>query len=490
VTPSLTTSSRSVALARALGVLWSLLTLAVVWPLAMGVSRMFHDHGYGRGGVLTVLVVITTSAAVSFIVQLGTDALITDHRRRLRDSLATYLERYVPEHQRAQGQLLWAVDRAGEAESFEALRSATGLSVLAIPLIFVTGGWICVLIVSALLTLSIPFYKSAGVAAAAADERFQSQRRQLENQQLELLLHGQELRALGGAEAGIAQIAALSRREHHDAIAAIRVALRSSLVTEFVGGVSVGLVAMVVGFGLLHGRVTLTHALIAVFATSEFVGWIRRFGVAFHQREAITLATAQLTTSTSYAQAPSTHLLDAFDVTTSASGIPQSLRLDAGDHIALIGPSGIGKSTLVHTLMGWLAPVSGTVLRGSSPIAHVAVHSALLEGTLRTNLALDCTIKDEVLERIMTSVHLTMSLDTAVSPNGDGLSTGERVRLVIARGLACGAALFILDDVAGVLDPTSRAAVRDAILASGAATLECAPDDDLIVTPTRTLVLS
>jgi ATP-binding cassette, subfamily C, bacterial CydD len=86
-------------------------------------------------------------------------------------------------------------------------------------------------------------------------------------------------------EYGANEIAAISDSEHAIAMRAIRVALESSLVTEFLSGVSIGLVAMVVGFALLGGRITLEHALIAVLVTSEIFTHVRRYGVEFHRRE-------------------------------------------------------------------------------------------------------------------------------------------------------------------------------------------------------------
>ena len=97
--------------------------------------------------------------------------------------------------------------------------------------------------------------------------------------------HTTELRALGAVELGANEIAAISDSEHAMAIRAIRVALESSLVTEFLSGVSIGLVAMVVGFALLGGRVSLEHALIAVLVTGEIFTHVRRYGVEFHRRE-------------------------------------------------------------------------------------------------------------------------------------------------------------------------------------------------------------
>ena len=128
------------------------------------------------------------------------------------------------------------------------------------------------------------------IAAPVAEARrraleYQRRRAVLESRQLELLHHTTELRALGAVDYGANEIAAISDSEHAIAMRAIRVALESSLVTEFLSGVSIGLVAMVVGFALLGGRISLEHALIAVLVTSEIFTHVRRYGVEFHRRE-------------------------------------------------------------------------------------------------------------------------------------------------------------------------------------------------------------
>jgi ABC-type transport system involved in cytochrome bd biosynthesis fused ATPase/permease subunit len=283
------------------------------------------------------------------------------------------------------------------------------------------------------------------------------------------LHHTTELRALGAVEYGANEIAAISDSEHAIAIRAIRVALESSLVTEFLSGVSIGLVAMVVGFALLGGRISLEHALIAVLVTSEIFTHVRRYGVEFHRREDSERSLNLLGRADDALAPYSSQLLVATNVVTTASGQTVNVVLEPGRHLLVTGPSGSGKTTLLDTLIGWRDPTSGTVARADVRTGHVSVESSLLSGTLRDNLVLGRSIPDLDVLACLSSLGLNgprfEDLDTELLADGRGFSTGENVRLVLARALLASPDLLYIDDIAGVLDDDGRRLVQRAIVA-------------------------
>ena len=356
-------------------------------------------------------------------------------------------------------------------------------------MVFWAAGWLPTLIIVALLTLAVPLYQRAGKRSSALELEYNRRRGILEGRQLELLHHSPELRALGAVSYGADEIAAISDSEHVIALRAIRVALGSSLVTEFLSGVSIGLVAMVVGFGLLGGHISLIRALTAVLVTSELFGYVRRYGVEFHRREdAATALTLLNQTTHAVAPTPQGLVLRAERLVTEASTRPWTFTVAPGDRVLVTGPSGAGKTTLLHTLLGWRDVVSGQVQRTHAPVAYVGVESALLSGSLWDNLTLgadiDATIVHELLGELGLDGPRFDDLSVPLLADGRGLSSGERARLLIARALLARPEIVILDDVAGVLDRVSRERVAH-VFAKYAhlATMEATVDSPLLETP-------
>lgn len=466
-----------------LGVLWAGGSLALVWPLGQALA-LITTHHVVRGVGAVAMVVALRWALTTWVLERAHAYQVT-RQGQGRRGVAYRLARRGLGH----GRLLWAIDTSAERGQSEILRTAAGTATLALPLIFVTGGWECVAIVLILSGAVVPLYQRAGRRAAAADVVFRSLRGQLEARQLTFLRGVRELRGLGAVEQGVADITALSQREHRAALEAIRASLGSSLVTEFLAGVTVGLVAMCVGLGLLHHHETVAHAAVSILASAELVAWIRRYGLSFHQREAVAEAEALLAT---FESLPTTvveddHLFLTRDLSTVASPSPLTVTVDAGDRIALVGPSGVGKTTLIATLLGGQPPAHGTVTRTAAPIGHVSAASTLVPGTVRDNLTLGHSWPDETLLEGLTAVGLSLALDSQLTPDGHGLSSGEVIRLLIARALLHRCVALVLDDVSGLLDQSSRSALARALAAlPHLAVLEATVDAPQLITPTQT----
>lgn len=389
-------------------------------------------------------------------------------RNRWRAGLVGHFDRPRSEGQRNRGDLALAIDRAADAPSLRLLGASAQFSVLGLVAIFWAAGWMGAAITVGLLVLAIPLYQRAGTRSAAISVEYNERRALLASRQLELLGHAPELRALGAVSFGANEIAAISDSEHAIALRAIRVALESSLVTEFLSGVSIGLVAMVVGFGLLHGRLTLFHALIGVLVTSELFVHVRRYGSEFHRREDATASLALLASvETIRAAATGDALISAHELVTEAGPSPVSLRVTAASRFYVSGPSGSGKTTLLHTLLGWRSARQGLVERSDARVGYVSVESQLISGSLWDNLTLDRDSDPAVVAHLLGVLGLVGArfddLDTELLADGRGLSGGERVRLVLARCLLAEVDLLVLDDIAGVLDATSRECVIRAL---------------------------
>lgn len=486
------TSGAGVTLARALGVLSSLVALALAGLAAVALNDLAH-HDVGLGVFLLIV-----SVAVRWIATTGLDEWGEKAAARLRAgwraTVLSHLQVPRREGERARGDLSLAIEHAAEAPSLERLRASAASSLLAVFVIFWAAGWLGLLITLGLLALAAPLYQRAGRRSEAMTQEYQARRAILESRQLEILQHAPELRALGAVTYGADEIAAISDSENTLALRAIRVALESSLVTEFLSGVSVGLVAMVVGFGLLEGHLSLVRALAAVLVTAELFAQVRRYGVEFHRREDADRARVTLEIAAGVTPEESSELLVAHELVTDAHPGLISLRLRSGDRVSVTGPSGVGKTTLLHTLVGWRTPLRGSSELGSRAVGYVSVESALLSGALRDNLTLGADIPDETVRGRLRSLGLDGprfdDLDAVLLSDGRGLSSGERVRLLLARALLAEVSLLVLDDVAGVLDAQAREQVRGALeLEEALAIVEATVDTPLLATPSQRIEL-
>jgi ABC-type transport system involved in cytochrome bd biosynthesis fused ATPase/permease subunit len=407
-------------------------------------------------------------------------------RRRYRRVITTLMVRPRREGERARSDLAQAIDDVSSLPALDVLGASARAAALGLIVLLWAAGGLSLVIVLGLLGLAVPLYVRAGRRASAMDADFRARRAVLESRQLELIGHSPDLRALGAVGYGANEIAAISDSEHVIVERAVRVSLSSSLVTEFLAGVSVGLVAMVVGFGLLDGRISLLRALIAVLVTAELFVHVRRYGVAFHRREDATTALATLSARDSGGPASVSALLEVDGLVTRASDTRVDLRVERGDRVLVAGPSGSGKTTLLHTLIGWSVPREGLVRRAATPIAHVSAESPLLSESLWDNLTLGAAFEPAGVRTLLDDLGLDgarfRDLGARLDADGRGLSSGERVRLVLARALLARPPLILLDDVAGVLDVANRDRVARVLREhSDVAVIEATVDTPLLV---------
>ncbi len=160
-----------------------------------------------------------------------------------------------------------------------------------------------------------------------------------------------------------------------------------------------------------------------------------------------------------------------------------SFSLPKGAFAAIIGPSGIGKSTLLKLLLGIFQPTDGQLFfsckNGAVPIdnrtrklfAYVPQGNLLFSGTLRENLLLTCpdATQDEIEKAIYVSYmdeylpQLPNGLDTMLGENAHGLSEGQAQRLSIARAVLSRAPILLLDEATSALDAEGEAIVLQRI---------------------------
>ena len=157
-----------------------------------------------------------------------------------------------------------------------------------------------------------------------------------------------------------------------------------------------------------------------------------------------------------------------------------SFRLEHGQTLGILGPTGSGKSTIVNLLLRLYDPDSGVILIDGQDIRTIPAdklrskfgivfqNDFLTEGTIGDNIRFFRQLDNEVLQQAAETAQADFiaekgGLDGDVVVRGNNLSGGQKQRLLIARALAADPEILILDDASSALDYQTDANLRKAI---------------------------
>lgn len=162
-----------------------------------------------------------------------------------------------------------------------------------------------------------------------------------------------------------------------------------------------------------------------------------------------------------------------------------NLEVESASKVAIIGKSGVGKTTLIDLMLGLLEPNTGEIrISGLSPlecfekwpgaVAYVPQQVHMIEGTIRDNLSVGFdshsipearfydTLRKCELEDFVKK--LPQGLDTFIGKSGRELSGGQKQRLGIARSLITDPKLIVLDESTSALDLDTQNRIRDNLM--------------------------
>jgi ATP-binding cassette subfamily C protein CydD len=320
------------------------------------------------------------------------------------------------------------------------------------------------------------------------------------------------LKLYGRAQAEAASVVAASDALRQRTMSVLRIAFLSSAVLEFFAALGVAGVAVYIGLtylGFLDVRwspLTLQAGLFCLLMAPEVYAPLRQFAAHYHDRATALAAVTQIAVlfdglpqdaeagpaapgAVALAASGAGAQVDVIGLRVSAPGRGQTvldgagLHLAPGEQVALMGPSGIGKSTLIEALAR-LRPFDGEVRIDGMPLADwdeavlrqrvalIGQKPQLLAGSIADNIRLgrpgasDAELRDAARRACVLefSDELPQGLDTPLGSRGHGLSGGQAQRVALARLFLRDPGLILLDEPTAHLDEATQARVLDEIL--------------------------
>lgn len=280
----------------------------------------------------------------------------------------------------------------------------------------------------------------------------------------------------------------------------LRIAFLSSLVLEMGATICTALVAVEIGLRLLYGTMPFTQAFFVLLLTPEFFGPLRSLGTQFHasmsgsagaQRifDLLEVPVQEQRQHSHLASVPRKPRSLQFQDVSVSYYLPDGKRQSAlhsvsfsmqvGKKVVLVGPTGAGKSTIVHLLLRFLEPEQGNICIDGLPIHCFPVEQwrkqiawqpqrpMLFDLTIMENIRIgrsDATLDEVIRAARQACIHddiqaLPQGYDTVIGERGARLSGGQIQRVSLARAILKNAPILVLDEATSTLDSESETQV-------------------------------
>lgn len=348
-----------------------------------------------------------------------------------------------------------------------------------------------------------------GMGAESISQRnFQALSR-LSTHFLDILQGLPTLKLLNRSQKEDAAIAQVSDDYRQNTMKVLRIAFLSTAVLELASSLAIALVAVYLGttylgysnFGLYGQTLTLKHGLFILLLAPDFYFPLRELGTHYHARaEALgaarsileILTTRPETTFTGQQQIDTTvpahiklHQVG-FSYSKDKGPVLENINIDitAGEHVAFVGQSGSGKTTILNLILGFIQPRQGEIRVNGKPLSHLDLavwrrslawlgqDPHLFQGSIATNIGLvkpgasmadieKAAHKARVLD---FSKRLSQGLDTPIGEQGWGLSRGQAQRVALARMFLKNAPIIVLDEPTAGLDTDTAQKVMQALI--------------------------
>lgn len=507
---SLARDSRlSLFLTVASGFLAGLLTIWQAWNLATVVDGVFLQK-FSLEQVTTPLIFILLAIGgrtfLTWLNEVAANAVAVRIKTDLRERLFAHILKLGPAYSRGQrtGELTTAA-----VEGIEALDAyfsqylpqlvITALVPISIlffvfPIDLLTG---LVFLITAPL---IPFFMIIiGKGAEVVTKRQYETLRLLSAHFLDSLQGLTTLKLFGQSKGQARNIAKVSEQYRDTTLSVLRITFLSALALEMLATISTAIVAVEIGFRLLYRNMEFQPALFLLVLAPEFYMPLRALGARFHAGMNGTTAAKRIYeildtpipdiryseddirySNLEFSNIELSNISYTYPNETTPALQNINLQINQGQHIALVGKTGAGKSTLVQLLLGFIQPTEGT-LNYQSPTTNLLIPNPqsliswvpqrphLFHTTVAENIRLgkaDATHEEIINAAKAAHLHdfiesLPEKYETIVGESGARLSSGQAQRLALARAFLKDAPILILDEPTSALDPETESLLEE-----------------------------
>ncbi|MFI6285622.1 thiol reductant ABC exporter subunit CydD [Streptomyces sp. NPDC051018] len=518
-----------------LGLAGAALVVAQAMLIAEVVVGAF-EKGFSASDLVTPLVLLAAVAAgravVSWLTELAAHRASAAVKSELRGRLLAHAAALGPGwlSGRRTGSLVAGATRGIDAldDYFSRYLPQLGLAVVvpvAVLARVVTEDWVSAAIIVVTLPLIPLFMILIGWYTQTRMDRQWRMLSRLSGHFLDVVAGLPTLKVFGRAKAQAESIRTITSEYRRATMRTLRIAFISSFALELLSTLSVALVAVTIGMRLVHGDMDLYTGLVILILAPEAYLPIRMVGTQYHAAAEGLAAAEEIfevleneprTGGTRPVPAAARLELDGVTVRHDGRGEPSldaaSLVVEPGETVALVGPSGIGKSTLLNVVLGFTEPAEGTVRVGGvdladldpdrwrERIAWVPQRPYLFAGTVAENVrlarpdaddrAVEAALREAGAYDFVTA--LPRGTDTVLGEDGAGLSAGQRQRLALARAFLADRPLLLLDEPTAALDGETEEGIVEAVrrLAAGRTVLLVVHRPALLAVADRVVTLT